>query len=267
MDRLTVEISSYPRSGNTYFCRLTSGLIAQLSGLDFHRPRGIHQNPEKILEGRPWAAIPGTGLSVSAYKSHLVEHPLARPDKIIYLYRHPLSVLLSSLNYYYHLDLRGQLPEPAKARLFLKGRPKSVSQIQQDGELEYYFDRFYEDLGQSLFPWLKKEGNYANSVTKAFAHPRVTSLRYEALVDEPAARTLEVWEAVLGTDLSGTPDDFLKAAEDPAKARTNSRKKNALVSLGRGGTGYQEYLSPGQIVKFETKHRALLEQIGYSPTQ
>jgi hypothetical protein len=245
MNKVTVEIASYPKSGNTWLRFLVREYLKSM-GIDAGGlPADIHQKPENV-KNRPFFKVKDK--EYSFYKSHLTNHPEVSPDKILYIYRHPLDVLISSLNFKF---IKGD------KTAFKRKSLKKVEDILADGEMGFYFHRFKSDLGKSLFSnFLGKYSNY-DTHTSIVGSPNVIALKYEDLLigREPyffsKIATLFEFNSALDTGMSmSTVDDQTLNTNDP------------FFWKGRSGT-YREYLSDTMIASFEKKHHQLLKRLDY----
>lgn len=93
---ITIEISSYPKSGNTMMRAIVAsylsfaGFKGDLLPPDIHRSKNLEKNMSQFKIGKNY---------YSFYKSHKTFNNKINPDLVIYIYRHPLDVLLSTLNF------------------------------------------------------------------------------------------------------------------------------------------------------------------------
>ena len=123
------------------------------------------------------------GVSFQFLKTHM--HPEnarfrsveGKYDSCISIYRHPLDVLLSSLNY---AKLKEHRPS------FIDGRVKSVEQVISDGEMKYYIDQFMDTDG---FPWFEGQSGkfslYQRRWRAQVPKIRLLEIRYEDFVADP----------------------------------------------------------------------------------
>ncbi|HYD64570.1 sulfotransferase domain-containing protein [Azospirillum sp.] len=170
-------IASYPRSGNT-FARIAIALTLigdDTSSLDKDIPEFSVHVGESLFGGS--SVIKTDKGQVRFIKTHFPRTPNSYnygTDIPIYIYRHPLDVFLSGLNYIY---LNSQ--EPAYSKYFLNAFPKAVGQIIADGEMKHYFDRFLEDEGLSCFEPLA--GKWSENI--AAWHSTISSTENGLFVD------------------------------------------------------------------------------------
>lgn len=181
-------------------------------------------------------------------------------DAGVYIYRHPLDVFLSSINYCY-------ITKDESA--FIDGRCKSVDDIFRDGEIGYYFDRYLDFGGLPTFgPFA---GSWVESLTNWLGHAsacpsRFVAVRYEDLIHHCPA-VLQRILTVLG--IEPDPADIARALSEINAEVDQSVKVDIENGGGRGffwkrGEYYfNQYLTSEQIGRFEERHRDMLELIGY----
>ncbi len=128
----TVEIASFPKSGNTWFRRLAENYLVKLASINIH-PLDIHSDLESVLKKRNATFLPNINDEIFIYKSHIHNHQRVKPDKIIHIYRHPLDVFCSAINYLN--NHANKMIDERRNTIFKDGIPKSVENIFKDGEL------------------------------------------------------------------------------------------------------------------------------------
>lgn len=238
-----IEIASYPKCGNTWMRQL----LAKTFGLNVDTGiPDIHQQKERTRD-----LMENVSLSedVYFYKSHVLNNQKINPDKIIYMYRHPLDVFLSSLNYFF---IRQNVNH------FKNKEPKSVEQIFTDGEMDVYFEKFCEELGMNYYKGLLGEfSDFSNYVELALDCPKVLMVRYEDLVDHPvkAYETL-LCELFPNDDIAFTDELFTKVDDVTKRSKKPFYWKATKEA-------HKEFLTHEQISKFNKKHQLLLNKLGY----
>lgn len=249
-----VEIASYPKSGNTWFRHLVSSYLKSAYGLDY-LPLDIGEKSFSLCRSDSELSLPGVDGDVFIYKSHVFNNPAESPGKIIHIYRHPLDVFLSALN---HLHNQSEnFPAVRKEALFLSGKPKTVEAIFESGEMDFYFDRFLENVGANFWPgMLKKSSNYFEYVLNGLSSEGALSIRYEDLLDNTSDTVnramnyaLDINENVC-LDLEGVN----KKTKDGGNRRFYWKAKSK---------NYESFLTKKQISDFEALYTAELKDIGY----
>jgi Sulfotransferase domain len=248
-------VSSYPRSGNTWFRKLLAGLY----DISYKGISDIDMSKEKSLI----EAIP---CQVNNEKVFLIKtHGLPFPDwqfpmnvrmrtltyGFIYLYRHPLDVLLSSLNYLYFKQ---------KQSLFFNNQIKSVEELKNSGELSLYLQAYTKNfsIGKYAFrelcggTWLNHVNTW-QSVHKSHKYLSVM-IKYEDMV-ENTFLALQPIAKMLGKD-----DGCLEKAIQVASQDT---KKDGLFYWKQQSGNYQEYFDKKELDLFFEKYRENFKKLGY----
>lgn len=251
---LLVGLHSFPKSGNTWLRAILAGIIGLPADrgrmaeylVDIHMGQRIGQRPWRFA-GRTWCF----------YKSHnmdpcvLQDGQVIHPDRIFYIYRHPLDVFMSYLNY-----LSGNVTAlSGKVFGFAFDRVEDLTPDQ----MEQLFRRFlihgtFDPRAANPF------GNLFDSIDRfrtlqAQGQP-VHVLRYEDLSDDFDA-------AVQGICA------FLELPLDPGGIERIRGSADSLTS-GDGrffwkrkvGT-HASYLTAGQIDRFWDRHGHRMKALGY----
>ncbi|MDO6617614.1 sulfotransferase domain-containing protein [Shewanella sp. 6_MG-2023] len=238
-----IEIASYPKCGNTWMRQLIANTFDLNVNTDVP---DVHQQKENTKELMAKVSLAD---DTYFYKSHLLDNQTMNPDKIIYIYRHPLDVFFSSLNYFYIRE---------NVKNFKDEKLKSVEQIYKDGEMPYYFDAFNDNLGKEYYRGLLGDASdYSNYVKSALSNPKIIKIRYEDLVDNPES----TFKNLLGQI---SPDFEVQLPEslfEDVNAVTKNSKKAFFWKAGK--ETYKEFLSTKQIELFNDKHHDLLQALGY----
>lgn len=256
MKQLIIEISSYPKSGNTWMRHIFREVLRGTKASRLELASALHQvGVEKVKALSP-IEIPELNLSVKLYKSHICSHPAMNPDRILYAYRHPLDVLFSALNF--HATQALVLEKKIDRSVFLKSTPKLVEDIIKDGDLSFYFDRFLEDAGASLFSkGLTGANDYFDHVIGALENKRVTAVKYEDMCSDVSAAIEPSICKVLGIGKLGVDINYNYID----KNTKDSNRKDFFWKASSGG--YLETLSLSQIERFNSKYSRQLIQAGY----
>lgn len=239
-----IEVSSYPKSGNTWM----RYILAQLFGIDVHR--GI---PDYHQQGANTASlvekIRARDEFVGFYKSHVTDCSAIGPYRIMCIYRHPLDVFLSCLNYFYITGKRSA---------FRSGNPVGVDELYASGELSKYFNRFLEHAGEEYYPELLGEhSNYFAYMQNALENERVTSVKYEDLYDQPPQTLRDALIETIGLDVGVIDASVFEAVNKKTKLSNDTFYWKATK-----GT-YRSYLTPQQIREFENKYARDLMRLGF----
>ncbi|GMQ47896.1 sulfotransferase domain-containing protein [Vibrio sp. 10N] len=252
MNLLKVEISSYPKSGNTWFRHLVESALRENFDINY-LPIDIHE--KGFSEKKNESICDFEGRDFFIYKSHILNNNMEKPNKIIHIYRHPLDVFLSALNYLYHQS--DKFSEERKRQLFLNGVPKGVDKIVEDSQLDHYFEEYLNTVGENFWPgMLSEKSNYFEYNLSAIQLDNVISVKYEDLIQNPKQITLEVLNATFGTD------DFteLNVNSVDSKTKNSGNKKFYWKSKAEN---FKSYLTEEQIKKFSRKYETQLKALGY----
>lgn len=247
MSRRFVGVYSYPRSGNTWTRSILSHLF--FSG-DLEEVPDIHENNNIFRGGQ----VQYRGQNVGFFKSHQA----SKADRIgqtpiphvgyVYIYRHPLDVFLSYMNYLYWRKATAQFDD---------GVPRSVEELRDLGRLEPYLQRFEEGPLDRSF---KLTGSYRQHVTywldfKPEPEGFKRVLRYEDLAETPAAtlaRALDVFELA--------PDRIEQAV---ARAQGATRRDGGFYWRQSAGS-FAGFLSDDALAGFRRRNADLLARLGYA---
>jgi hypothetical protein len=238
-----IELASYPKCGNTWLRHLLSKhfeLNIHTDIPDFHQR---HQETRTFIKE---VKIGGEGFGF--YKSHIPNINSINPDEIVVIYRHPLDVFLSSMNYFYINGWKDK---------YLNGNIKTVEDLKDSGELDYYFEQFLEEVGSGYFDGLLGDkSHYFNYLNSVSALSNVTMLMYEDLFDNRNSTFDKVLSSVLKVPLNSSASLFEDVDNRTKRSGNNfywkSTKKN-----------YENFLSKDQIDKFNTKYSEELRNFGF----
>lgn len=249
---MVVGLYSFPKSGNTWLRAIIASAVGIPSGpgslhkyvTDSHYDTKITENPWEF-EGKDWYF----------YKSHhkniLSEHmgEELKTDKIVYIYRHPLDVFLSYLNFV----SSNVSPKLGKQLGF---QFESVDDLSET-ELHQLFRLWCGNL--TLFPQNKTFGtifenihNFKNLEKKGES---VHVVRYEDLQDDfkNTAKGIFKFLGLKGIDVDAVFSD--------ADSRT---KQNGKFFWKRSARNYENYLSEDQIQAFMLLHKKDMSRLGYA---
>lgn len=256
-------IASYPRSGNTFFRTVISNV---LFGQGEHRtknrdmPEFVERRAPAFEAARAEARMaPTAGGPVFFAKTH--HHTPPALDGVrnvfgLYIYRHPLDVFLSSLNFVYMQAEK----KPNNSKYFINAKAKSVEAIVQDGELGHYFDRFLREDGIAIFRpfagrWSESLVSWRKAVSAAGGN--LLFVNYEDVV----SRTEHVMHDLLGR--MGVGADMASIVQGVGWARAVTRQDGKFFWRARPGA-YKELLDQEQIDRYFAKYAPALAEAGVS---
>lgn len=241
---MLVEISSYPKCGNTWM----RYIISTYFSVNVHTGiPDVHQQNRKTKELIEYIKVNNT--NVGFYKSHVTDSPQMNPDKIICIYRHPLDVFLSNLNYFYITGRKDMFEDEA---------PVSVDALVKNGRFNYYFQDFIEKVGSNYYVGLLgNKSDYFEYLRNALSNSKVTAIKYEDLYDSPSETIRNVLFKTLNYD-SGAIDESVFV-----RVNKNTKYSNNPFYWKATKSNYNNYLSVQQINKFISQYNNELRWLGY----
>jgi len=243
-------IASYPRSGNTLIRIALSRILlpaeAQVE-LDKNFPEYV--NGRRIPLGG--VEFPTTNGRVLFLKTHWRQPSDAiRSIGAVYLYRHPLDVFLSALNYMFI----NRKNVPAFAAYF-RDEPRPVEELARTGALQSFLDRFVRDFG--MMPMRETSGSWVDNVNSWMVraeHDDILVLNYDNLVSDLAGSMRGIL-ARAGIDVP--PERFERGL---ASTRVATKRNGEFFWRASPDTK-REFFSPEQIRKAE---EALYPKLKYA---
>lgn len=240
---------SYPKTGSTWVRRVIQEIIAPdqspfdaITSIQYDIPDNL-----RFFDIR--------GKSTTVFKTHNIpSHSACKElthDSIGYIsiYRHPLDVLLSSLNYSY---------AKRESRIFKYGILKSVDDIIKDGEIGYYVGQFIHHQGcRRYVKWCGSYIDYyKNWETATSGKPRLV-LKYEDVVNNKIEAISHIAD-YLGYDNVNCSDISAKIEGKTAIDGQFHWRKKAY--------NFDGYVPQRIVSKFERSCADLLDYFGYEPT-
>lgn len=245
-----VGLYSFPKSGNTWLRAIIAGATGMPMGPGVLQKYVTDTHYGKVMEN-PWQF---QGRDWYFYKSHhkkLLESDDGQPlvtDKVIYIYRHPLDVFMSYLNFV----SRNVSPNAGKGLPF---QFDSVEDLTPE-QFETLFGIYLEHA--TLVPQNKAFGgvfeHVANFRRLAETDLPVHILRYEDLYGD--------FEGIVGRMMAflGLEDIDIESVYRTADRRT---KQNGKFFWKRQAENFRNYLSQDQIDRFNTRWRSEMTSLGY----
>lgn len=250
---LKVEIASYPKSGNTWFRRLTEEYLRKSFGVELST-QGIHQHKLENVMSDSCAYVPEIESELLVYKSHVHNNRSVSPDKIVHIQRHPLDVFLSALNYLYIQS--ENIVAGKKAAIWIDGDPKSVEDIYAHGEMDHYIKQFTSYAGANFWPsMLGHQSNYFEYVRNANRCDKTVTIRFEDLIDNAEKETNTVMNKIFGIDSEVSLDLF--------SVDQITKNMNTPFFWKSKKGNYRDFLEVEQIKNFEQRYERDLEALGY----
>ena len=260
-----IWIASYPKSGNTW----TRHILSELYSFD-----SIHSIPDIENRGKVKkifdlvVPVRIAGKYIYFIKTHSLPFPnhkfFPKARKritnygFIYVYRHPLDVFISSLNYLYFLK---------ESKNFFGNMEKSVDELKSTGEINLYTDRFIKDLtiGNNAFTEMCG-GNWLNHVNK-WVHFHKTNkylsavIRYEDMVENPFL-AFKPLSSLLGIDDMSLQNAINSSSRKILESR-NANRYNKKFFWKMKSENYLNYIDKKDVKNFNNKYKEFLNSIGY----
>lgn len=253
-----IWVASYPRSGSGWLRKIITALYdSSDSPILVVNP---YQNPKKafILAkevdlGKEKICFLKT--HYNNFPTHIFPEYLS-PKIVnygfIYLYRHPLDVFLSSLNYLYINNRKD---------CFFEGEIQSVEELKNNGKLDTYIQRFIETLsiGNDAFKkmcggsWLEHVNSWIKLHQQEQSKYLSIVLRYEDM-HKNTLSALKPLAELLGKD---------EKSLEKAIASTQSNP-NGKLRWRQKTSNYKDYLKEEDINQFQNKYKDVLDRLGLS---
>lgn len=246
-----VGLYSFPKSGNTWLRAVVAGIAGIPEGPATLQKYVTDTHYGRVVED-PWEF---QGINWYFYKSHhknvLTEHKDQTfvTDKVLYIYRHPLDVFVSYLNF-----ISNNVSPQAGASLGI-----SFDRVEDltGPEMERLFSAFVAH--GTLFPQNRMFGSIFENIgnfrqLKEENPDLVHILRYEDLMDDFRGEVRKI------CDFVGFRDIDVEAVFQAADKRT---QKNGKFFWKRQKENYRNYLSAAQVDRFHYVYGKEMKQLGY----
>lgn len=240
-----IELSSYPRSGNTWMRHL----FANIFRIDYYK-----DIPDFHIWGKETRSLIKPvrieGQVFGFYKSHIPNLKSMSPDLILSIYRHPLDVFLSSLNYFWITKASGK---------FFNSIPKSVDRMLSDGDLKDYFSIFLKNSGSDYYPgMLGTLSDYFEYIAYCTATSNLFLLKYEDLYKKRCLALEILLNQSLGLNIHIPPKVF-----DIVDRITIGSDSTFDFYWKSRAENYRDYLTPAQVDQYKSVHAKRLQIIGF----
>ena len=251
-----IWVASYPRSGNIWTLQIIQGLFGPRIGVIpdvHHKPPSAFYRARKTCpgdEGICFIKTHTSGFPRSAYLRYLSGK--AENFGFVYLYRHPLDIFVSSLNF---------LALEERREDFLDGKTHSIEDLKESGEIHRYTRLFIDSLtiGSGAFEkmcggtWLEHVDRWINlHASGEFRFSFV--LRYEDMHEDTFSALRPLAHALGKDDLS-----LISAIGSAAEAT----KRDGKYFWKRRAGSCRNYLTQNEIDEFHEKYALDLERLGY----
>ena len=252
-------IASYPKSGNTWMRIILTYLLfdKELKDKDTYPFKELIASsiPDLTYQYKNETRKVKSNIGyLSLLKTHRYEIPFQENEEIetvgfVYLYRHPLDVFLSAMNYKFIKN---------DSQFFNGGKPKSVDDLKASDELNYYVDKFINnDLKLEI--WGKNSKTYLDHIeywlnVSTVSNENKIIIRYEDLLEN----TFQ--EIIKFKSLFEITDNEIKKAIAYANKQTSDGNR---FFWRKQSKNYQKYIDKKYVDKFNEKYRETLEILGY----
>jgi hypothetical protein len=242
-----VVLASYPKTGSTWLRKIIAETVSKEESADVVVPSFFKHFPsvkEYTVNGKTLGFV----------KTHI--HPehvnfgklVGEINCIVTIYRHPLDVLLSSLNY---ARVKGN------SSYFVGNEIKTVEQIIADNEIQFYVDEFIKNDG---FTWYSSQCGsfslYQQRWRKLGALFPYLEICYEDMVAAPSETLAGLFQFLLDAPDQERIDFILRRAD----ARTQA---DGDFYWRRQAFGYKSLLPSRVYDDINRQLRPMLELLGY----
>ncbi len=248
--RAVVGLYSFPKSGNTWLRAIFAGVMGMPLGPGVMQKYVTDTHYGRAMEN-PWT-FQDTDWYI--YKSHLAtlmkddQGDKLVTDKVVHIYRHPLDVFMSYLNF-----VSGNVsPNAGKALPFTFDKVENLTPDQ----MEQLFSIFEEHA--TLVPQNRAFGNVFSHVQNFRKLGETTlpvfQIRYEDLFDD--------FETIVSgmCDFLGLENVDMNMVYRTADRRT---KQNGKFFWKRKKENFRDFLSDEQVTRFVTRWSDEMALLGY----
>ena len=247
-----IGLYSFPKSGNTWLRAVIAGLTNMPTDSGALQKYVTDSHYGRVLEN-PWEY---QGTEWFFYKSHhkalLTEHKGQEftTDKIVYIYRHPLDVFVSYLNF-----ISNNVSPQAGVSLGISfDRVEDLTPAQMEKLVSTFIAH------GTLFPQNRQFGsifeNIANFRTLQRDVGNVHIVRYEDMIDNFHGEVKKIGEFI------GLHDVDSVAAFEDADKRTS---QNGKFFWKRQKENFRNFMTKEQIDRFWLVYKDEMESLGYAP--
>jgi len=245
-----VGLYSFPKSGNTWLRAIVAGAMGMPMGPGVMQKFVTDTHFGKAME-HPWTFQDTDWYMYKSHHARLLEQDHGDPlvtDKVVHIYRHPLDVFMSYLNF-----VSGNVSPNAGKTLPIKF--DKVEDLTPD-ELETLFAIFLEHA--TLVPQNKAFGNVFTHVSNFRKLGEDTlpvyQIKYEDLFDD--------FEGIVSgmCDFLGIENVDMNMVYRTADRRT---KQNGKFFWKRKKENFRDFLSDEQVTRFVTRWADEMAMLGY----
>lgn len=260
-DKKIIWIASYPRSGNTWLRFILSSLFFEFKDFDnkWNMTKlipDIHINTPEEIFGAP--SVKDKLNDISFCKTHHSK-PTDIKNRLklqglktvgyIYIYRHPLDVLISAINFSYYKGI---------SKFFLDGKLRTPSQLYETGNIDQYLINFTENATEIKI-WNKMSGSWLENVyswclLQKHYEPSII-INYDNLLENPLKELM-----VLHDYFPKLEKNNIIQSLEIARKLTYSNKQNSFFWKKETGT-HKKYFNKNLISVFNKKYGDILSEL------
>ena len=240
-------IYSFPKSGNTWMRSIISSLL--LNG-EFNAIPDVHQkfDPSDICY---YKYKDDTYMFFKSHTNYLVDYKKlfkAGRHLPIYIYRHPLDVFLSQLNFMLKVDVKSNF----------QTKYHGVDHIYRNGVIRVYLDAFI--LYGTLNCKFEQSGSWFENISF-----------WRKIIDNKDSDSFYIRYEDMQYDLGKALFPLLKyfgknkkLLNEAIKIADNKTKKDGRFFWKKRSSNYINYLSPEDILWFYKFHGSICNEIGFT---
>ncbi|WP_373503572.1 sulfotransferase domain-containing protein [Aestuariivirga sp.] len=243
-----IMLASYPKTGSTWLRRLIIEALMKKGKLAEVIPSFLKTLPQNS----PNFHLLGTTARIIKTHLHTLDKRVINMNVdlagIITMRRHPLDVMLSSLNYAFLKE---------NAATFIDGRPKPVDQIIADCEIDHYVDEFIANDGMT---WLNLQSGGYSTYLNGWRRIGEAVPYYEICYEDMVADTRREAAGLLA--FLGIPYDSAKV-EDLIQVVDKRTQPDGRFYWSRRSYNFETRLSEETIQRFYKGYMPVLIDHGY----
>jgi len=263
-DKKIFWLASYPRSGNTWLRFVLSSLFFDFQ--DFENKWNmtkiipdIHMDEPKNILAAPSLNLDNKMKNISLCKTHHTK-PTNIKNRFrlqqlktvgfLYIYRHPLDVLLSAINFSYYKGIE---------KFFLDRVVRTPSQLYEAGLIDQYLINFMEKETEIKI-WNSMSGSWLENVKYWLflqnLYENSIAINYNKLVEDPIQNLMP-----LNHIFPSFNEKDLIESLDVAQKMTSSAKQNTFF-WQKKKNNYKNFFDKQLVIAFHEQYKEILLELG-----